>query len=241
MLVIPAIDLKGGKCVRLLQGRMDQVTVFADDPASVAAQYEEAGAEWIHVVDLEGSVEGKPVNFEAVKSIVTSVKASIELGGGIRDTKTVAACFDIGVKRIIMGTTAFNDPELFASICGSYPGQVALALDARSGKVAIRGWTETTAKEATTMAREFQDRGAAVIIFTDIARDGMQSGVNIEETSKLAAAVEIPVIASGGVASLEDIKKLLPLKKLGVVGVITGKAVLSGALNLRDAIVTARS
>jgi phosphoribosylformimino-5-aminoimidazole carboxamide ribotide isomerase len=240
MLVIPAIDLKNGKCVRLLQGRMEDCTVYSDDPAEVARRYEESGAEWIHVVDLDGSVGGAPRNHEALAAVVKSVGVPVEFGGGIRNEQTVEACLEIGVKRVIMGTTAFQSPELFSALCRKYPGKVALALDARNGMVAIKGWTENTRKRAVDMAVEFQDRGAAVIIFTDIARDGMQTGVNIEETAKLASSVKVPVIASGGVASLEDITRLLPLEELGVIGVITGKAILSGTLDLGAAIAAAQ-
>ncbi len=236
MLVIPAIDLKEGKCVRLKQGRMDDATIFSDDPTVIARQYADAGAEWIHVVDLDGSVQGGPANSKAIEAIVESVDVSVELGGGIRDEETTKSCFDIGIDRVIMGTTAFAEPDLFAALCSKYPGKMALALDARDGLVAIKGWTETTEKSAREMALEFQDRGAAAIIYTDISRDGMETGVSLEGNAELARSVKVPVIASGGVASIKDIEKLKTIEKDGIIGVITGKAVLSGALDLKKAI-----
>ena len=224
MLIIPAVDIKNGKCVRLLQGRMEDETVFSDDPAAMARKWADAGAELIHVVDLDGAFEKHPQNLEAVKNILNSVATPIQLGGGIRNERNVKTVLDLGVQRVIIGTEAIKNPGWVMQIAQQYPDQIVVGIDARDGRVAIEGWTETTSTRAIDLARQFEDCGVAAINFTDIHRDGMQTGPNIEETRTLAEAVDIPVVASGGVATIKDIQNLLPLEACGVIGVITGKA-----------------
>ncbi|MEZ4526402.1 MAG: 1-(5-phosphoribosyl)-5-[(5-phosphoribosylamino)methylideneamino]imidazole-4-carboxamide isomerase [Desulfobacterales bacterium] len=236
MIIIPAIDLKQGKCVRLLQGRMDAETVFSDDPAAMAARWAGDGAELIHVVDLDGAVRKTPQNLVSIKKILETVNIPLQIGGGIREAETIRMYLDMGLDRVIIGTEAVRNPQLVKDACKAFPGRIVVGIDARSGMVAIEGWTQTTKTPATDLARRFEDSGVAAINFTDISRDGMQTGPNIEETRKLAEAVSIPVIASGGVSSLSDIRNLLPLEAVGVTGVITGRALYSGTLNLREAI-----
>jgi len=236
MIIIPAVDIKGGKCVRLLQGRMDAETVFAADPAAMALRWASSGASLIHVVDLDGAVEKRPRNLESIRKVINEVKVPIQVGGGIRNEDTVRMYLDMGVQRVVIGTEAIRTPALIDRLCKAYPEQIVVAIDARNGRVAIEGWTETTGVDAVTLAKQFEYVGVAAINFTDIHRDGMQAGPNIEETRRLAEAVRIPVVASGGVSSLEDIKNLFPLRTAGVVGVIVGKALYSGALDLKTAI-----
>ena len=236
MIIIPAIDIKDGKCVRLFQGRMDTETVFSDDPAAVAKRWENEGAVIIHVIDLDSAVEKYPKNIDAIKEIVKNVNVHIQVGGGIRNENTVKRFLDFGVKRVIVGTEAIQNPKWVKDSCKTYPGQIVVGIDARSGFVAIDGWTKTTKIKAVHLAKQFEDCGVAAINFTDIHRDGMETGPNLAETRQLAEAVSIPVIASGGVATIEDIKNLMPLKKVGVVGVITGRALYSGSLSLKEAI-----
>ena len=236
MIIIPAVDIKNGKCVRLVQGRMEDETVFSNDPAAMARQWADAGAELIHVVDLDGAFEKSPQNLDAVKNIIDTVDTPIQLGGGIRTERTVKTLLDMGVKRVIIGTEAINNPEWVMQICRRFPGQVVIGIDARKGRVAIEGWTETTNTQAVDLAKRFEDCGVAAINFTDIYRDGMQTGPNIVETRRLAEAISIPVVASGGVATITDIKNLLPLEKVGVTGVITGRALYSGTLDFRQAL-----
>jgi len=233
MIIIPAVDIKGGKCVRLLQGRMDAETVFGEDPVAMARKWESAGASLIHVVDLDGAIQKSPQNLASIRKIVEQVKAPIQVGGGIRNEDTVQMYMDLGVSRTIIGTEAIRNPALIERLCKRYPGRIVVAIDARNGRVAIEGWTETTGVEAVTLAKQFEDVGVAAINFTDIHRDGMQTGPNIEETRRLAEAVCIPVVASGGVSALEDIKNIFPLKSSGVTGIIVGKALYSGSLDLK--------
>jgi phosphoribosylformimino-5-aminoimidazole carboxamide ribotide isomerase len=241
MMIIPAVDIKNGKCVRLVQGRMEDETVFSNDPAAMARQWADAGAELIHVVDLDGAFEKSPRNLDAVKNIIDTVDTPIQLGGGIRTERTVKTLLDMGVKRVIIGTEAINNPEWVMQISRRFPGQVVVGIDARNGRVAIEGWTETTHTQAVDLAKRFEDCGVAAINFTDIYRDGMQTGPNIAETGRLAEAISIPVVASGGVATIDDIKNLLPLEKVGVTGVITGKALYSGTLDFRQALLLVQS
>ena len=236
MIIIPAVDIKNGRCVRLFQGRMDSETIFSNNPAAMAKRWEEEGAEIIHVVDLDGAFEKSPQNLDAIKSIVESIHAPVQLGGGIRNIDTIKLYVDIGIKRVIIGTEAINNPQLVKDACKKFPDQIVVGIDARNGLVAIEGWTQTTQIKAVDLAKKFEDCGVVAINFTDIHRDGMQTGTNIEETRRLAEAVSIPVIASGGVSTIEDIKNLLPLEEAGVIGVITGRALYSGTLNLKEAI-----
>ncbi len=208
MILYPAIDLKDGQCVRLVRGDMDQATVFNRDPADQARKFAAAGATWIHVVDLDGAFAGKPKNAAAVDAIVKAVHAKIQLGGGIRDRATIKAWLDKGVARVVLGTAAVKNPDLVKSACREFPGRVALGIDARQGKVAVEGWAESSSISALDLARRFADAGAAAIIYTDIERDGALQGVNLEATAELARAVKTPVIASGGIASLDDIAAL---------------------------------
>jgi len=241
MIIIPAVDIKNGRCVRLLQGRMEDETVFSDDPAAMAQKWASAGAELIHVIDLDGAFEKRPQNLEAVRNIIDTVDTPIQLGGGIRDERTVKTILDLGVQRVILGTEAIKNPQWVAQTARQYPGQVVVGIDARNGRVAIEGWTETTATLAADLARRFEDCGVAAINFTDIHRDGMQTGPNIAETRRLAEAVNIPVVASGGISTIDDIKNLLPLMAVGVIGAITGKALYSGTLDFKQALALVRS
>lgn len=236
MIIIPAVDIKNGKCVRLLQGRMDKETVFSDDPAAMAEKWEKAGAEIIHVVDLDGAFKKSPQNLTSIRNILQRVSADIQVGGGIRNAEIVKMLLDLGVKRVIIGTEAIRNPGLVKAACKAFPGRIVVGIDARNGWVAIEGWTQTTRMKAIDLAKQFEDTGVAAINFTDIRRDGMQTGPNILETRRMAEAVSIPVVASGGVSTLQDIIDLMPLKDIGVVGVITGRALYSGTLNLEEAI-----
>jgi phosphoribosylformimino-5-aminoimidazole carboxamide ribotide isomerase len=236
MIIIPAVDIKNGKCVRLFQGRMDEETVFSDDPAAMAKRWEDEGAEIIHVVDLDGAVEKSPKNLTSIRKIIESVNAHVQVGGGIRNEKTVRMFLDLGIKRVIIGTVAIKKPKLVKDICKAFPDQIVVGIDSRKGLVAIEGWTKTTQIKSIDLAKQFEDCGVAAINFTDIHRDGMQTGPNIDETRRLAEAVSIPVIASGGVSTIEDIINLMPLKAVGVVGIITGRALYSGSLDLKAAI-----
>ncbi|MGD9875150.1 1-(5-phosphoribosyl)-5-[(5-phosphoribosylamino)methylideneamino]imidazole-4-carboxamide isomerase [Desulfococcus sp.] len=236
MIIIPAIDIKNGKCVRLRQGRMDSETVFGEDPAAMALRWEADGAEMIHVVDLDGAVEKKPRNLVSIKRILDAVKIPIQVGGGIRDIETIEMYLSVGIRRIIIGTEAIRNPALVEEACRNHPGRIVVGIDAREGLVAIEGWTETTRTRAVELARRFEQSGVAAINFTDIHRDGMQTGPNLEATRELAESVSIPVVASGGVSTLRDIRNLMPLEPFGVIGVITGKALYAGTLNLKEAI-----
>ncbi len=240
MLIIPAVDIKDGKCVRLLQGRMEDQTVFSDDPVAMAQKWAMAGAELIHVIDLDGAFEKKPRNIAAIQNILKTVSTPIQVGGGIRTERTIRMFLDMGVSRIIIGTEAINNPELVEQSARLFPDQIVVGIDARKGRVAIEGWTETTCIQAIDLAKRFQNCGVAAINFTDIYRDGMQTGPNIAETRRLAEAVNIPVIASGGVSNIRDIQNLLPLETLGVKGVITGKALYSGSLDFTEALAVGR-
>ncbi len=240
MIIIPAVDIKKGRCVRLFQGRMDKETVFSDDPAAMAKRWEDEGAEIIHVIDLDGAIKKSPQNLNSISKIIDSINAHIQIGGGIRDKKTAGLLLDLGAERVIIGTEAIKNPNFVKEACKAFPGRIIVGIDARNGFVAIEGWTKTTKTKAVDLAKQFEDCGVAVINFTDIHRDGMQTGPNIDETRLLAEAVSIPVVASGGVSTIEDIKNLLPLKEVGVVGIITGRALYSGSLKLKEAIEIAK-
>ena len=236
MIFFPAIDLKDRQCVRLRQGDMDQATVFSDDPAGQAAQFKKDGCEWLHVVDLNGAFAGRPVNAEAVDGIVSAVQLPIQLGGGIRDLETISMWLERGVARGILGTVAVRDPELVREACKNYPGRVVLGIDARAGRVAVEGWAEVSELTALDLARRFEDAGAAAIVYTDIERDGVMGGPNVNATVALARAVSIPVIASGGVSSLDDLRALKDAGGDVLEGVISGRALYDGRLQVRDAV-----
>ena len=235
MILYPAIDLKDGQCVRLYKGEMERATVFNDDPAAQARAFEEAGCEWLHLVDLNGAFAGEPVNAGAVEAILGAISVPAQLGGGIRDMATIERWLSRGLARVILGTVAVEDPALVREAARAFPGQVAVGIDARGGRVATRGWAEETDVQATDLARSFEDAGVAAIIYTDIERDGAMQGPNVEATAALARAVSIPVIASGGVSSLDD---LLALKNCGAPldGVISGRALYDGAIDLSRAL-----
>jgi phosphoribosylformimino-5-aminoimidazole carboxamide ribotide isomerase len=234
MILYPAIDLKEGRCVRLIRGDMEQATVFNDDPAAQAASFVDAGASWLHLVDLEGAFAGEPVNAKAVQSIVNEVDIPIQLGGGIRTLQTIEDWLSYGVMRVILGTVAVKDPGLVVEACRKFPGQIAVGIDARGGRVAVEGWAEETDIQAVDLARKFADAGVDAIIYTDIDRDGVLQGANIPATAELARAVSIPVIASGGVSTLIDIRGLIAEKK--IAGAIIGRALYDGRIDLAEAL-----
>jgi phosphoribosylformimino-5-aminoimidazole carboxamide ribotide isomerase len=237
MLLIPAIDLKDGHCVRLRQGDLDQATVFSEDPAAMAAQWAAQGARRLHLVDLNGAVAGKPRNRAAIQAIVDTVDDAIpvQIGGGIRDLDTVEYYLDNGISYVIIGTAAVKDPGFLSDACSAFPGHIIVGLDARDGKVATDGWSKLTRHDVLDLARKFEDYGCESIIYTDIGRDGMLSGVNIEATVRLAQHVRIPVIASGGVASLDDIRALCDVAHEGVDGAILGRSLYEGTLDFAAA------
>jgi phosphoribosylformimino-5-aminoimidazole carboxamide ribotide isomerase len=234
MILYPAIDLKDGACVRLLRGDMDRATVFGTDPAAQAAAFAAAGAEWLHLVDLNGAFAGHPVNAPAVTAILSAVTVPVQLGGGIRDRATIDGWLERGVARVILGTVAVEDPNLVREAARAHPGRIVVGIDARAGRVATRGWAETTDIPATDLARRFEDAGVTAIIYTDIDRDGAMGGPNVAATAVLARTVAIPVIASGGVATLAD---LTALRDTGVIaGAISGRALYDGAIDLAAAL-----
>jgi len=232
MLLIPAIDLKDGKCVRLKQGRMEDSTVFSDDPVAMADRWVEAGARRLHLVDLNGAFEGKPMNAGVIKAIAEKYPdLPIQVGGGIRDEDTIQTYLDAGVQYVIIGTKAVNTPHFVNDVCLEFPGHIIVGLDAKDGKVAIDGWSKLSKHDVVDMAKHFEQDGVASIVYTDISRDGMMSGVNIEATVKLAQAITIPVIASGGITNLEDVRKLCAVADEGISGAITGRAIYEGTLD----------
>ena len=241
MILFPAIDLKDGVCVRLEQGDMGRVTVFNRDAAAQAMGFEAEGFEYLHVVDLDGAFAGKPVNAQAVEAMLKTVTMPVQLGGGIRDLKTVEAWLDKGITRVIIGTAAVRDPELVKSAAKKFPGRVAVGLDARDGRVAVEGWAETSQVTALEIAQRFEDAGVAAIIFTDIARDGLLKGLNLDATIALADAISIPVIASGGLASIEDVKAMLTPRAERLEGAIAGRALYDGRLDPAAALALIRS
>ena len=236
MLLIPAIDLKDGKCVRLRQGNMDDETVFGDNPVEVAQRWVDAGARRLHMVDLNGAFEGKPINAGAINAVAEAFPdLPIQVGGGIRDEDTVQAYLDAGVQYVIIGTKAVSAPHFVNDLCAEFPGHVIVGLDAKDGKVAIDGWSKLSHHSVIDMAQRFEQDGVEAIVFTDIGRDGMMKGVNVDSTVELARAIHIPVIASGGITSIDDIRALCEVHEEGIIGAITGRAIYEGTLDLVEA------
>lgn len=231
MIFFPAIDLKAGQCVRLVHGDMEQATVFNDDPAAQARAFAEAGCTWLHMVDLDGAFAGKPENADAVTGVLGAVDIKVQLGGGIRDMKTIEGWLERGLERVILGTVAVRDPDLVVEACKTFPGRVALGIDARDGFVAVEGWAEATELKTEDLARRFEDAGAAALIFTDIGRDGAMQGPNLDATLALADAVDIPVILSGGVSSMDDLRAVRARDSGKLAGVISGRAVYDGRID----------
>jgi phosphoribosylformimino-5-aminoimidazole carboxamide ribotide isomerase len=236
MIVFPAIDLKDGAAVRLLRGEMDTARVFNPDPAAQARAFAEAGFRWLHLVDLNGAFQGRPVNRVAVDAILAAIDLPVQLGGGIRDMATIETWLEAGVARVILGTAAVKDPELVRAACRRFAGRVVVGIDARAGRVAVEGWAEQSDLEAHDLARRFEDAGVAAVVYTDIERDGALQGVNVAATAALAEAVSIPVIASGGVSSLDDLAALLAVEDRGIEGVICGRALYDGRVDPKAAL-----
>jgi phosphoribosylformimino-5-aminoimidazole carboxamide ribotide isomerase len=236
MLLIPAIDLKNGQCVRLRQGRMDDVTVFSDDPVSMAQRWVDEGAERLHVVDLDGALKGQPLNLKVVEAITSAIDIPVQVGGGIRDEETVQRYLDAGVQYVIIGTKAVNAPHFLHDLCIEYPRHIIVSLDAKDGRVALNGWTKITGHDVIETAQHCERDGVEAIIYTDIGRDGMMGGFNDEATGRLASSLNTPVFASGGVSSLEDIRKLRELEDEGVAGAVIGRALYEGGFTLAEAL-----
>tara|TARA_B110000014_G_C19991202_1_gene513399 strand:- start:56 stop:787 length:732 start_codon:yes stop_codon:yes gene_type:complete len=236
MILYPAVDLKDGQCVRLLRGEMDRATVFSEDPVRQVKKFFDQGFEWLHIVDLNGAIQGRAVHKELIKEMVCSTELEVQLGGGIRSMEVLEAWIDVGVSRVVLGTAALYNPELVRNACKEHPGRIAVGIDGRDGRVAVKGWVEQSEILAIDLARRFEDEGVSLIIFTDIARDGAMSGVNLETTAALASALSIPVVASGGVASMEDLEAVKGLESVNVVGVIVGRALYEGGIDAQAAI-----
>ncbi|HVO23708.1 MAG TPA: 1-(5-phosphoribosyl)-5-[(5-phosphoribosylamino)methylideneamino]imidazole-4-carboxamide isomerase [Candidatus Margulisiibacteriota bacterium] len=240
MLIVPAIDLKGGKCVRLLRGEMNAETVYGDDPVAIGQRWASQGAQYLHVVDLDGAVSGHAVNGAAIEVLCKTLPMPIEIGGGVRGVERAAELLQRGADRVIFGTAALADPDVVRAACERFPGRIAVGIDAREGRVAVQGWTKTSTTSAADLARRAEDFGACRIIYTDISRDGTQQGVNVAATVAIAEAVDIPVTASGGVGSLADIEALMAAGVPGIDAVIVGRALYTGAVNLAEALTVAR-
>ena len=240
MILFPAIDLKDGQCVRLEKGDMERVTVFNASPADQAQTFERAGFEWLHLVDLNGAVEGRPVNSESVEAVLRAVRIPVQLGGGIRDMATIEYWLSLGLARVILGTVAVKNPQLVRDACKTFPGRIVVGIDARDGKVATEGWVETSEMTAHDLTRRFEDAGVAAIVYTDIDRDGVLSGVNVGATEVLARSVSVPVIASGGVSSLDDLRALVAVQDSGIAGVISGRAIYDGRIDTGAALALLR-
>lgn len=240
MIIYPAIDIRGGRCVRLTEGRFDAETVFADDPAEMALKWAGLGAEFLHLVDLDGALAGEGRNVPVIERILKSVSIPVQLGGGIRNLETIEKLLALGVTRLILGSAAVKNPQLVEEACKKYPGHIAVGIDAKNGDVAIEGWGKDSGVAATELAKKMAAYGVETIIYTDISRDGMLSGVNVETTAALARACGVPIIASGGVASLEDIRRVKAVESEGVQGCIIGKAIYTGAVDLKAALALAK-
>ncbi len=240
MIIYPAIDIRGGRCVRLTEGRFDAETVFADDPSAMAKKWEACGAEFLHLVDLDGALAGEGKNLPVIQKILASVKIPVQLGGGIRNMQAIEKLLALGVQRVILGSAAVKNPQLVEQACKKFPGHIAVGIDARNGDVAIEGWGQGSGVAAVELAKKMASYGVDKIIFTDISRDGMLSGVNAEATAALARACGVPVIASGGVASLDDVRRLKAAVAVGVSGCIIGKAIYTGAVDLKAALALAK-
>jgi len=236
LIIIPAIDIKGGKCVRLEQGLMNKETIFSNNPEEMAFQWKRKGARRLHIVDLDGAVYGKTVNKKAIKKILDTVSIPVELGGGIRDLDTIQEYIDLGIDKIIIGTIAYKNPHLVEMACKRYPGKIIVSIDSKDNYVSVEGWTEPTSITAIDLAKRFEGMGIAAFIYTDIKKDGMRSGPNIDGIRKFAKGINVEIIAAGGISSIKDIERLLLLKKYGVSGIITGRALYDGSINLEEAI-----
>jgi len=241
VIVIPAIDIKGGRCVRLKQGEMSKETVYSEVPEEMAVRWYEKGAERLHVVDLDGAIKGKAVNKDAIRGIVSAIPIPVQLGGGIRNMETIATYLGLGIDQVILGTAAYKNPEFLTGACKEFPGRIILGIDARKDRVAVEGWTEEANITVIEMAKKFETIGISAIVYTDIFRDGMSTGPNVKGTKSLAQAIEIPVIASGGISGIDDVAKILRLSAYGVVGMITGQALYKGTLDLSEAIKLTKS
>lgn len=236
MIVIPAIDVKAGRCVRLKQGLMTKETVYSEIPEEMAVKWHEKGAERLHIVDLDGAAGGRPVNEKVIERTVKAVSIPVELGGGIRDIETIETYLNLGVHWVILGTAAYKDPDFVTLACKKFPGRIIIGIDAKNGRVALEGWTEETDLSPVEMAKTYERVGISAVIYTDIKRDGMGTGPNVEATRELAETVKIPVIASGGISGIDDVAKLLMIADCGVIGMITGRALYEGTLDLEEAI-----
>ncbi|MBI3678548.1 MAG: 1-(5-phosphoribosyl)-5-[(5-phosphoribosylamino)methylideneamino]imidazole-4-carboxamide isomerase [Proteobacteria bacterium] len=236
VILFPAIDLKDGACVRLKRGAMEEATIYNRDPAAQAKLFAEAGFQWLHCVDLNGAFEGRSANADAIRAIRAAIDLPIQLGGGIRDRAAIESWLAAGIARVILGTAALRDPALVKEAAKAHPGRIAVGIDARGGKVAVEGWAETSDMEAAALARRFEDAGVAAIVFTDISRDGMLQGVNVDATATLSNSVQIPIIASGGVANEADIEKLIAAKAPNILGVVIGRALYDGRIDARAAL-----
>ncbi len=236
MIIFPAIDLKDGNCVRLQKGEMDRVTVFNDNPAQQALKFQQQGFKWLHVVDLNGAFAGRPVNIGPVQEIIKSVTIPLQLGGGIRDIATIEHWLEAGVTRVILGTIALRNPGIVIEACKKFPGKILVGVDGKGGKVAVEGWAETSDISVITLAQKFADIGVAAVLYTDVERDGMLQGIDLSGTKLLAASVNIPIIASGGVAGIADIKAVKAIADKGVCGVVVGRALYDGKINIAEAL-----
>jgi phosphoribosylformimino-5-aminoimidazole carboxamide ribotide isomerase len=235
MRIIPAVDIKDGKCVRLKQGRMNEETIFSANPVEMAKKWASYGIGLLHVVDLDGAFQKKPQNTHIIQQIISSINIPVQLGGGIRTLYSIQMYLDMGVSRVVLGTEAIRNPDQVAEFCTMFPDQIVIGIDAKNGMVAVEGWTETTSVTAIDLAKKFENTGVAAINFTDIHRDGMQTGPNIQATKALAEAISIPVVASGGVSTIKDIENLLNVARYGIVGVICGRSLYEGTLDLAEA------